>query len=110
MGVHSLTSIASVRPTAFWLGAVASALLSVSSARAAEPCPQDHTCGRLTVPLDRTGATPGTLSLVYARLPATGVRTGTIAVLPGGPGQAAMPLAKSMRPILADVRPNYDLL
>ncbi len=73
-------------------------------------CPQRATCGRLTVPLDHSGATPGTLSLAYARLPATGIRTGTIALLPGGPGQTAISFAKDVRAILADVRPSYDIL
>src|SRR3954469_24352208 len=89
---------------------VAVVLLASPPARAAEPCPVDTTCGRLTVPIDHSGVTPGTLSLAYARLPATGARTGTIVILPGGPGQAALPLEKSFRFIFADVRPSYDLV
>src|SRR4051794_18954543 len=88
---------------------IAMVLLAPPTARAAS-CPRDAVCGRLTVPLDHSGAVPGSLSLTYARLPATGVRTGTIAVIPGGPGQAAIPLESSFRVIFADVRPSYDLL
>ena len=40
------------------------------------------------VPLDHTGATAGTLPLTYAKVPATGTRTGTIVLLAGGPGQS----------------------
>src|SRR4051794_18208990 len=89
---------------------VAVVLLASPTARATEPCPKDAACGRLTVPLDHSGVTPGTLSLTYARLPATEGRTGTIAVLPGGPGQAAIPLERSYRALFAALRPSYDLV
>jgi pimeloyl-ACP methyl ester carboxylesterase len=47
-------------------------------------------CGRLTVPLDRAGAVPGTVRLHVAVLPPKrGPARGTIVVLAGGPGQAA---------------------
>jgi len=56
-------------------------------------------CGRVTVPLDRSGAVPGTVSLkVRVRPPRRGPATGTIVALAGGPGQAATPLL----PMIAD--------
>lgn len=47
-------------------------------------------CGRLTVPLDRVGAVPGTVRLHVAVLPPRrGPARGTVVGLTGGPGQAA---------------------
>ena len=48
-------------------------------------------CGRVTVPLDRSGATPGTVSLHVERLRARGPREGALVALAGGPGEAATP-------------------
>jgi pimeloyl-ACP methyl ester carboxylesterase len=50
------------------------------------------TCGRIAVPVDRTGAVPGSLNIyVERRRPARQV-SGTIISLAGGPGQGATPL------------------
>jgi pimeloyl-ACP methyl ester carboxylesterase len=46
-------------------------------------------CGTVSVPLDRTGATPGTISLYLERLPAGGTPRGTLFLIAGGPGQAS---------------------
>ena len=56
------------------------------------PCPgrSGIQCGTLTVPLDRTGATPGTTALRVQRLPARTARRGTLLLLPDGPGRAAL--------------------
>src|SRR4051794_16517181 len=80
--------------------ALAAVAAAPASARAADPCPKAATCGTLTVPLDHTGATPGTLPLAYARMPATGARTGTIVLLSGGPGQPAIPFTVSFSALL----------
>jgi pimeloyl-ACP methyl ester carboxylesterase len=48
-------------------------------------------CARITVPLDRSAATPGTVSLYVERLRARGQRTGAMVALAGGPGEAATP-------------------
>ena len=40
--------------------------------------PEGAQCAAVTVPLDHSGATAGTLSLAYAKVPATGTRAGTI--------------------------------
>jgi len=71
------------------------------------PTTQDHTlCGHVTVPLDRSGAVPGTLALrVKALPPATGGSASTpVVAIAGGPGQAAVPLldafASVLRPLL----------
>jgi len=77
------------------------------------PCPAvapDAGCGTVTAPLDHTGATAGTQTIGFALLRATGARTGTLAVLVGGPGQAGTSVAKSLALELAPVRRSYDVL
>src|SRR4051812_44273027 len=52
-------------------------------------------CGTLNVPLDRTGATPGTIALAVTRAPASSnPQRKALLTLAGGPGQAAVPLAE----------------
>jgi pimeloyl-ACP methyl ester carboxylesterase len=46
-------------------------------------------CTELSVPLDRTGQTPGTLTLHVERLPAAGAERGVAFLLAGGPGQGS---------------------
>jgi len=63
-------------------------------------------CANLTVPLDRSGSSPGTVSLSVARkLAASTPSRDAVVALAGGPGQATLPLgpyiAKSMAPALA---------
>src|SRR5262249_26975987 len=54
----------------FLLALAATLLLVPAPARGADGCPKGATCGRVTVPLDHTGVTPGTLSIAYSRVPA----------------------------------------
>ncbi len=46
-------------------------------------------CTRVDVPLDRTGATPGTISLHVEVLPADGTPRGVLFLIAGGPGQGS---------------------
>src|SRR5262245_12398139 len=46
-------------------------------------------CGEVVVPLDRTGVTPGTVSLYVERLPAATFPRGVMFLVAGGPGQAS---------------------
>src|SRR4051812_31166664 len=92
------------------LVALISAVLALTPGAASAACPKAAQCATLTVPLDHSGATPGTLSLAYAKVPATGARTGTIVFLSGGPGQSAMPLTSDVAKLLAPLRPNYDIV
>ena len=62
------------------------------------------------MPLDHSGGTPGSQPLAYALLPATGTKTGTLVFLAGGPGEAAIPLARSAGRLLSGVRGSYDLV
>jgi pimeloyl-ACP methyl ester carboxylesterase len=95
--------------------AVLIALLAAGAAAAppsgaSAACPELAQCARVTVPLDHTGATAGTLSLAYARVPANDSRTGTLVLLSGGPGQAAIPLTEPIAALFKRIRTNYDIV
>jgi pimeloyl-ACP methyl ester carboxylesterase len=80
--------------------------LAAGVASAADPLPlrpcsgdsQDRSrCGSVRVPLDRSGALPGTVDLRVRVLdPASGAPKATVIALAGGPGQAATPLLEQM--------------
>jgi pimeloyl-ACP methyl ester carboxylesterase len=79
------------------------------------PCPETDApslqCGAVPVPLDRTGAVPGILSLNVRRVPATTAPSDSaVLALAGGPGQAAAPLAATFAQMLAPARATRDLL
>ena len=88
---------------------------SASAAIAWAPCPdpgfQAFECGRLSVPLDRSGAVGGTVDLFARRLRAPGNASRTALVaLAGGPGQAAAPIARGFATGLASGLQDRDLL
>lgn len=86
--------------------APASAALPWASCTAA-----GYTCANLTVPLDRTGAVPGTIRLSATRKAAVSNPTRTAVVaFAGGPGQAAQPFARSFASLLSAGLTNADLL
>jgi pimeloyl-ACP methyl ester carboxylesterase len=86
-------------------------LLALTAApAAAATCPDEARCASIRVPLDHSGAVPGTLPLSYAVLPATGTPTGTIAILTGGPGQSAVPYAGLLREVTNPLRRTHDVL
>jgi pimeloyl-ACP methyl ester carboxylesterase len=65
---------------------------------------EDALCGRVAVPLDRTGLLPGAIRLRVRALPprgATAAPDGTVLALAGGPGQAAVPLLHDFASVLA---------
>ncbi len=73
--------------------------------------PAGFECARLAVPLDRSGAVPGTVRLHATRVRAS-ANPGAVAVvaLAGGPGQAAAPLAPDFAQVLAPALATRDLL
>jgi pimeloyl-ACP methyl ester carboxylesterase len=77
------------------------------------PCPNaaSFACTTVTVPLDRSGSTPGTIPLSVERLQA-GLTPSSSAVLAlaGGPGQAANPLAGFIAKAIAPALHNRDLI
>src|SRR6478735_708320 len=84
--------------------------LALFPAVASAQCPEGAQCGKVTVPLDHTGVTPGTLDLAYAKLPATGTRAGTLVLLSGGPGQAALPILNDFAELIEPLRSTYDIV
>jgi len=94
-------------------GAAVAALALAPSAASAAPCPElpiGH-CTKVTVPLDRTGAVPGTVNLAVARVPAARrPARGTILFLAGGPGESALSGLENLAGIFRRHAPDYDLL
>src|ERR687894_2643923 len=84
--------------------------LALAPGVASAQCPDDAQCAKVTVPLDHTGVTPGTLDLAYAKLPATGTRAGTLVLLSGGPGQAALPILNDFAELVEPLRSTYDIV
>src|SRR4051812_39291553 len=76
------------------------------------PCPTaGYECATVDVPLARSGATPGTVSLAVARVPAASNPSRSAVVpLAGGPGQAALPLVKDFASLLAPAIADRDLV
>jgi pimeloyl-ACP methyl ester carboxylesterase len=68
-------------------------------------------CAHVQVPLDPSGAVPGTISLAVRReLSATGAATTAVVALAGGPGQAALPLTADFAQIASDALKTDDLV
>ncbi|MFD5465225.1 alpha/beta fold hydrolase [Kitasatospora sp. NPDC127059] len=74
------------------------------------PCQSapEFTCGTLTVPLDHSGRTPGTLQIDVAMTGNADAPKGDLLFLAGGPGQPGVPLmrkiASKLEPVLKDYR------
>ncbi len=77
------------------------------------PCPGSNAfaCGHLTVPLDPSGATPGTITLAVRRRRApVGEASSAVVALAGGPGQSAIPFAEDFTELLGPILDTRDLL
>lgn len=77
------------------------------------PCPEtnDFACGRLTVALDHSGQTPGTLTLAIRRHRApVGESKVAVIALAGGPGQPADPFATDFAELLGPIISTRDLI
>jgi pimeloyl-ACP methyl ester carboxylesterase len=89
------------------------ALSAGSSALSFSPCTdnQGFGCTTVTVPLDRSGALPGTIPLKVERMQAGGApSTEAVIALAGGPGQAALPLAGFITKALSPALSTRDLV
>jgi pimeloyl-ACP methyl ester carboxylesterase len=75
------------------------------------PCGEgnEFACGHLTVPLDPSGTTPGTITLAIRRHRAP-LGDGRVAVvaLAGGPGQAALPFTEQFQSLLGPILQTRD--
>jgi pimeloyl-ACP methyl ester carboxylesterase len=71
----------------------------------------DFACAHLSVPLDRSGAIPGTISLALRRKPALiGPANDAVIALAGGPGQSAIGLAEDFAQSIAPALLTRDLV
>jgi pimeloyl-ACP methyl ester carboxylesterase len=105
--------------TGLALCASALALLCVRPPVAAQaqiawvPCESSNeiACGHLTVPLDPSGATPGTITLAMHRhRAAVGEARTAIIALAGGPGQPALPFTEQFDELLGPIAATRDLI
>lgn len=77
------------------------------------PCPElpgEARCATLRVPLDRTGAVPGSALLRVAHVRARGPRRGVVMAISGGPGQSAVADLPLFVQALAPVLGSRDLV
>jgi pimeloyl-ACP methyl ester carboxylesterase len=83
------------------------------AALAFAPCANasGFSCASLTVPLDRSGKTPGTIALTVERKAASAAPgQSAVIALAGGPGQAADPLGELLGRTIAPALTTRDLL
>lgn len=94
------------------LGAVAvAALLLVVPSAGAAACPKGFSCSSVPVPLDRSGTVPGTIELFVARDRSSAAPGKPMLLgLTGGPGQAAVPFARSFARQLGPALRRYQLV
>jgi pimeloyl-ACP methyl ester carboxylesterase len=92
--------------------AASAALAAPASAEIAwAPCHGSNSfaCARLTVPLDPSGTTPGTITLAVRRhLAPVGNAKSAVVALAGGPGQAAIPFAEDFTELLGPILATRD--
>jgi pimeloyl-ACP methyl ester carboxylesterase len=95
------------------LACQAAAAAAPSAPLSFSPCTSvaGFTCASLAVPLDRSGATPGTIVLPIERKSAGTIQTqSAVLALAGGPGQAADPLGEELAAAIAPALTSHDLL
>jgi pimeloyl-ACP methyl ester carboxylesterase len=108
--------MAGVSSTRIALGAVAAvtallALPGVSWGVTWRSCPvaADAQCATLKVPLDRTGAIPGSVPLKLARLPSEAARPALV-YLSGGPGGAGIEEMVAVMPLVSSLLDSYRVV
>jgi pimeloyl-ACP methyl ester carboxylesterase len=77
------------------------------------PCSEstEFACAHLTVPLDPSGVTPGTITLtIRRRLAPVGEAHSAVIALAGGPGQSAIPFAETFTELLGPILDTRDLI
>jgi pimeloyl-ACP methyl ester carboxylesterase len=92
---------------------VTAAAAPASAALPFAPCTSAAglSCASLTVPLDRGGKAPGTITLPIELKSAGTIQTqSAVLALAGGPGQAANPLAEQLATAIAPALSSHDLL
>jgi pimeloyl-ACP methyl ester carboxylesterase len=93
--------------------AASSSALATTTPVAFTPCASapGFGCAHLTVPLDPSGAVPGTVTLsIERKVAVTGTATTAVVGLAGGPGQPALPLAEDFAQTLSTALGTRDLI
>jgi pimeloyl-ACP methyl ester carboxylesterase len=99
-----------------FLATTAFAMLSATVAQAQiewKPCvdSNDVACGHLTVPLDPSGGTQGTITLAMRRHRSpVGESKDAVIALAGGPGQSAIPFIAQFAEVLGPIVATRDLI
>src|SRR5271154_4606630 len=110
----SVRKIAGVILTTLLAGGCAWATALPAQAQVAfKPCAgsNEFACGHLTVPLDPSGASAGTITLAIRRQRApVGEEKSAVIALAGGPGQAALPFAEQFTIELGPIVATRDLI
>ena len=110
----SVRKIAGVILTAVAAGGyICATALPAQAQIAFKPCggSNEFACGHLTVPLDPSGASPGTITLAIRRHRApVGEEKSAVIALAGGPGQAALPFAEQFTSELGPIVATRDLI
>jgi pimeloyl-ACP methyl ester carboxylesterase len=78
-----------------------------------KPCGNSNNvaCGHLTVPIDPSGATPGTITLAMRRHRSpVGESKDAVIALAGGPGQSAVPFLSQFGEVLGPIVSSRDLI
>ncbi len=102
--------------TGAFLMAAACAVLPATAAHAQivwTPCGDSNSvaCGHLTVPIDPSGAMPGTIALAMRRHRApVGEAKDAVIALAGGPGQSAIPFLGQFAQILGKIADTRDVI
>jgi pimeloyl-ACP methyl ester carboxylesterase len=106
-------SLRNVAVTLLAVGAWAAAAGSAQGQIAFSPCGDSNNfaCGHLTVALDPSGGTPGTLTLAMRRhrAPVEGPNSAVVP-LAGGPGQPAIPFTEAFLELLGPIAATRDLI
>jgi pimeloyl-ACP methyl ester carboxylesterase len=103
-----LTALVAIASTCLIRAAVP-AQATIAFARCGDS--NNFACGHVTVALDPTGATPGTLTLALRRHRApVGEAHSAIIALAGGPGQPALPFAEQFAELLGPIAATRDLI
>jgi pimeloyl-ACP methyl ester carboxylesterase len=105
-------ALAALAPAALLAGSTSS---SAASSLSFIACPEaggsGFECSALQVPLERSGAVPGTLTLTVERkLAGKAPSQDAVVALAGGPGQAALPLSPFIATAIAPALGSRDLL
>ncbi len=113
MRPRASTVLAALLATGLWACAGACVPALAQGEISFAPCEQsnDFACAHLVVPLDRTGALPGTITLAIRRhRAAVGEERSAIIALAGGPGQPALPFLEQFDEVLGPIAATRDVI